>query len=528
MEDAPRLRVAGLAKSYAGPVLQDLALELRRGEVLALTGENGAGKSTLCRILAGLERADAGTLELDGQPYAPASRREAEARGVRLVLQELNTILTLSVAENIFFTRLPTRGAGIIDRRRLHAEAARIMRDFGLNDVDPATPAAALGVGARQLIEIAATVSQPCDVLILDEPTAALTGAETELLLGQIRLLRERRGTAVVYISHRLEEIARLADRVAVLRDGRLVGTFATGEVSLDQVVRLMVGRELAESTRTHRAPTAGTATGPSSVALRVENLCCGPRVRNVSFALRRGEILGLAGLMGSGRTETVRAVFGADQPESGSVYLGDDPAPLRLRSPRDAVRHGLAFLTEDRKHQGLFLPLALRTNVTVTDLPKVAAPGGRIDPAREDAAAEGFRARLRIRSHDVGQPAQSLSGGNQQKVVLAKWLYRGFDVFLLDEPTRGIDVGAKAEIYRLLDELAAARKAVLVVSSDLKELMTLCDRIAVMSAGRLVATFAHDEWTQDGIMAAALSGYRQGAGHHLETRPENAAADTA
>ena len=518
MDHTPRLRVADLSKAYAGPVLQDLALELYPGEVLALTGENGAGKSTLCRILAGLERSDAGTLELDGQPYAPGSRRGGEARGIRLVLQELNTIPTLSVAENIFFTRLPTRGAGIIHRRRLHEEAARIMRDFGLHDIDPGTPAGALGVGARQLVEIAATVSQPCDVLILDEPTAALSGTETELLLGQIRRLRER-GTAVIYISHRLEEIQRLADRIAVLRDGRLVGTFATGEVSLDHVIRLMVGRELAESIRTR--PTA-TAT-PADPALRVEHLCAGPRVRDVSFELRRGEILGLAGLMGSGRTETVRAIFGADRPESGTITLPSRGMTTPLRGPHDAVRHGLAFLTEDRKHQGLFTPLALRANVTVTDLAKVTAAGGRIDAAREQAVAQGFRTQLAIRSAGVEQPAQNLSGGNQQKVVLAKWLHHGFDVFLLDEPTRGIDVGAKVEIYRLLDELTAARKAVLVVSSDLKELMTLCDRIAVMSAGRLVATFARGEWTQDAIMAAAFSGHRGGAGH-LETPPATVA----
>ena len=520
MDHPSRLRVAGLSKAYAGPVLQDLALELSPGEVLALTGENGAGKSTLCRILAGLERADAGTLELDGQPYAPGSRREGEARGVRLVLQELNTIPTLSVAENIFFTRLPTRGAGVIHRRRLHDEAARIMGDFGLHGIDPGTPAGALGVGARQLVEIAATVSQPCDVLILDEPTAALSGTETELLLGQVRRLRGR-GTAVIYISHRLEEIQRLADRIAVLRDGRLVGTFATGEVSLDHVIRLMVGRELAEGVRTR--PAVMTAASPTDPALRVENLCAGPRVRDVSFALRRGEILGLAGLMGSGRTETVRAIFGADRPESGTITLPGRGATTPLRGPHDAVRHGLAFLTEDRKHQGLFAPLALRANVTVTDLAKVATTDGRIDAERERAVAQGFREQLAIRSAGVEQPAQNLSGGNQQKVVVAKWLHRGFDVFLLDEPTRGIDVGAKAEIYRLLDELAAAGKAVLVVSSDLKELMTVCDRIAVMSAGRLVATFGRGEWTQDGIMAAAFRGHRGGASH-LETPPETVA----
>ena len=387
----------------------------------------------------------------------------------------------------------------------------------GCDDIDPGTPAGALGVGARQLVEIAATVSRPCDVLILDEPTAALSGTETELLLGQVRRLRER-GTAVIYISHRLEEIQRIADRIAILRDGRLVGTFATGEVSLDHVIRLMVGRELAESARTRPAVAA-----PGDPALRVEHLCAGPRVRDVSFELRRGEILGLAGLMGSGRTETVRAIFGADRPESGTITLPGRGATPPLRGPHDAVRHGLAFLTEDRKHQGLFTPLALRANVTVTDLTKVTAPGGRIDAAREQAVAQGFREQLAIRSAGVEQPAQKLSGGNQQKVVVAKWLHRGFDVFLLDEPTRGIDVGAKAEIYRLLDELAAAGKAVLVVSSDLKELMTVCDRIAVMSAGRLVATFGRGEWTQDGIMAAAFSGHRGGAGH-LETPPESVA----
>jgi ribose transport system ATP-binding protein len=494
------LAATGLGKSY-GPVrvLNEVDLDLRRGEVHALVGENGAGKSTLCRILAGLTPPDTGTLTLHGRPYRPRDRRDAAQHGVRMVLQELNLIGNLTVAESLCLEGLPHRW-GWIDRAELARRARAALARVGLSDLDPARPVRELGVGRQQLVEIAAGLARRCDVLILDEPTAALTGAETEHLFAQIAALRAA-GTAVLYISHRLEEIRRIADRVTVLRDGRRVATRPAAEFPLDEIVRLMVGRELGHAFARRPHPR-----GP--VALEVRGLRRAPAVRDVSLTLHRGEILGLAGLMGSGRTETVRAIFGADRPDAGEIRLHGAAAPARIRSPRDAVRQGLALLTENRKEQGLLLPLAVRANITLPALRRFASPAGWLRRGAETDAAGRWIGALSIRCRDAEQHVADLSGGNQQKVVIARWLLRDCDVLIFDEPTRGIDVGARFEIYKLLDDLAAQGKAVLVVSSDLPELLALCDRIAVMSAGRIAATFARDAWSEDQIMAAALSGY--------------------
>ncbi len=494
------LAAAGLGKSY-GPVrvLSDVDLDLRRGEVHALVGENGAGKSTLCRILAGLTPPDTGSLTLHGRPYRPRDRRDAAQHGVRMVLQELNLSGNLTVAESLFLDRLPQRW-GWIDRAELHRQARAALERVGLRDLDSALPIRALGIGRQQLVEIAAGLARRCDVLILDEPTAALTGAETEHLFAQIAALKAA-GTAVLYISHRLEEIRRLADRVTVLRDGRRVATRPAAEFPLDEIVRLMVGRELGHTFARRPHPR-----GP--VALEVRGLRRAPAVRDVNLTLHRGEILGLAGLMGSGRTETVRAIFGADRPDAGEIRLHGAAKPARIRSPRDAVRQGLALLTENRQEQGLLLPLAVRANLTLPALRRFASPTGWLRRRAEADAAARWIQTLRIRCRDAEQRVGDLSGGNQQKVVIARWLLRDCDVLIFDEPTRGIDVGARFEIYQWLDDLAGRGKALLVVSSDLPELMALCDRIAVMSAGRLVATFGRDAWSEDQIMAAALSGY--------------------
>jgi ribose transport system ATP-binding protein len=349
------------------------------------------------------------------------------------------------------------------------------------------------------MVEIAAGLARQCDVLILDEPTAALTGAEIERLFAQVAALKAA-GTGILYISHRLEEIRRIADRVSVLRDGRLVVTRAASDCAIPDLVRWMVGRDL-EPAKARRAHP------PGAVALEVRGLRCPPAVQEVSLTVRCGEILGLAGLMGSGRTETLRAIYGADRPAAGEIRLHGS-APVRFRSPRDAVRHGLALLTEDRKAQGLLLPLAVRVNLTLAALRAVTGAAGWIRRTAESELARRWMQRLSIRCRSEEQPVAELSGGNQQKVVLARWLCRDCDVLLFDEPTRGVDVGARFEIYRWLDELAARGKALVVVSSDLPELMMLCDRIAVLSAGRLVATFARGEWTEDRLLTAALSGH--------------------
>jgi len=494
------LEVRALSRAYPGvQALAGVDFSVRPGEVHALVGENGAGKSTLSKIIAGIQPADGGSMLLAGASYAPRDRRQAERCGVRIVLQELNLIPTLSVAENLFFEDLPRRW-GWVDYRRLHAEAARAMAGVGLHDVPPGVPVGELGVGRQQLVEIAAGLAHPCRLLILDEPTAALADAERDLLFAHLGRLRSA-GVGVVYISHRLEEVRQVADRVTVLRDGRVVASGAASEVTREQIITWMVGRGLRDT----YPPRTGR---PGQVVLEVKGLCRGNAVRDVSLDLRRGEILGLAGLMGSGRTEIVRALFGADTAEAGEVRLGDAAKGRPFRSPAEAVRHGLALLTEDRKDQGLLLPLGVRANTTLARLQAVAGLGGWLHRAAESAVAVRLAEMLSVRCHSVEQPVCELSGGNQQKILMARWFHRDSAVLIIDEPTRGIDVGARHEIYRLLDRLAAAGKAILMVSSDLDELLGLCDRIAVVSAGRIAAVFERGHWDRDTIMAAALSGY--------------------
>jgi ribose transport system ATP-binding protein len=499
MDNAEILSVSGVSKSYSTLVLSEVSFDVRAGEVHALVGENGAGKSTLARIIAGLTQADAGEMRLEDKPFRPMSKTEAEHHGVRMVLQELNVIGNLTVAENIYFDQMPN-WLGWVDYAGMNSRARRIMSEVGLGEIDPAQQVRLLGVGQQQLVEIAAGLSRNCRVLILDEPTAALTDPEIERLFAQIARLKAAR-VGLVYISHRMEEIKRVADRITVLRDGRVVATGRAEETSLDEIVRWMVGRELGEAVQRQKKPAGATA-------LRVRNLTLGSAVRGVSFEARRGEILGFAGLMGSGRTETMRAVFGADRPERGEIFLHGQDTPARIRSPRDAVRNGIALLTEDRKMQGLLLPWPVRANISLMQLGRLSRWGWvRSDQERSEAAR--WAQALNVRCASAEQRAVELSGGNQQKVVIAKWLFRNCDILIFDEPTRGIDVGAKFEIYRLLAELADNDKAIIVVSSDLKELLALCDRIAVMSAGLITATFERGEWSQENIMAAALSGYK-------------------
>ncbi len=493
------LSATALWKTYSAVALGGVDFDLRCGEVHALVGENGAGKSTLAKIIAGVIPADKGAMRLEGSPYSPADKLSAERQGVRLVMQELNLVSTLTVAENIYLPHLPKR-LGFVNYRRINEDAARLMAEVGLDDVDAARKVGDLSVGRQQLVEIAAGLSQQCKLLILDEPTAALTDAETELLFTQIAKLKAA-GVGIVYISHRMEEIKRISDRITVLRDGQMVATHDAQDVEIDGIVREMVGRDLGEGFERHASIT-------EEPALRVDGLRRGDAVKDVSFEVRKGEILGFAGLMGSGRTEAMRAIFGADRAEGGSVFLGKSARPARIRCPRDAVRHGIALLTEDRKAQGLLLPLSIRINTTMANLRGVSVRGGVLRKGKEEEVTDRFAKALSLRYHSQEQAARDLSGGNQQKVVLAKWLFRDCDVLIFDEPTRGIDVGAKLEIYRLLDELASRGKAIIVVSSDMKELLALCDRIAVMSAGRLAATFNRGEWSQDAIMSAALSGY--------------------
>ncbi|HBN9629400.1 TPA: sugar ABC transporter ATP-binding protein [Pseudomonas aeruginosa] len=496
----PLLSFRGVGKTYAQPVLAEIDLQLFGGEVLALTGENGAGKSTLSKIVGGLERPGAGSLELLGRPYAPGSRREAEALGVRMVMQELNLLPTLSVAENLFLHDLPRR-AGWIDRRRLRAAAREAMAQVGLEAIDPDTLVGDLGIGHQQMVEIARNLIGDCRLLILDEPTAMLTAREVDMLFEQVERLRER-GVAIVYISHRLEELARISQRIAVLRDGRLVCVEPIERYDADQLVTLMVGRDLGE-----RFDLGPRQTG--APLLRVERLSRRGKVHGVSFEVRAGEIFGISGLIGSGRTELLRLIYGADRADGGQVLLGDPPQRLSLRSPADSVRQGVALITEDRKGEGLLLDQSISANLALGNLPALARHGV-IDRRREEALARRQVEALRVRCADTAQAVGELSGGNQQKVVIGRWLERDCQVLLFDEPTRGIDVGAKFDIYALLAELTRRGKALVVVSSDLRELMLICDRIGVLSAGRMVDTFERDAWTQDALLAAAFAGYKK------------------
>ncbi|MGM3275887.1 sugar ABC transporter ATP-binding protein [Ralstonia sp. 24A2] len=514
----PLLRASAISKHYAAPVLREIDLDVHAGEVLALTGENGAGKSTLSKILCGLETATSGSMTLVGTVYAPASRSAAEALGVRMVLQELSMVPTLTVAENLFLGQLPRR-LGFVDRPTLRRQAEQALARVGL-DLDPWTPVSTLGIGHRQMIEIARALASACRMLILDEPTAMLSAHESATLFARIDALR-REGVAILYISHRLDELARIADRIVVLRDGKLITDAPAATVTQDALIQAMVGRDVtasAKGERTARAPWPGDG----SPALRVTDLTRTPAVRDVSFAVAPGEIFGIAGLVGAGRTELLRLIFGADRADAGTIEVGSPLKTVRIHSPGDAVRQGISLLTEDRKDEGLMLGLPIATNIALGNMPGVTKRGW-LQPARERALAERHIGALRIRCAGPEQPVGELSGGNQQKVAIARWLERDTPVLLFDEPTRGVDVGAKFDIYALLDALAARGKALIVVSSDLRELMQLCDRIGVMRAGRLTHIFQRGGWSQDALLAAAF-------GESGESNPPapNASPETA
>ncbi len=489
----------GITRSFPGvQALCGVDFDLKAGEVHALVGENGAGKSTLAQIIAGVQSADSGEMSLNGRPYLPKSRIDAEEYGVRIVMQELNLISNLSVAENIFIDRLPGR-FGFIDYKKLNYSAREVMKQVGLEDIESDMPVRLLGIGQQQMVEIAAGLSRYCRILALDEPTASLTDREVELLFAQIRRLTDE-GVGIIYISHRIEEVLDVADRVTVLRDGKVVSTDRAKSLSAGQVIRMMVGRDLEHE-------QLRSSSQPGKMVMRVSGLTIGEKVRDVSFEVHSGEVLGFAGLMGSGRTEIMRAIFGADPADSGEIFLHGRSEPAEIRSPRDAVRNGIALLTEDRKEQGLLLGLTVRENISLTRLGDLSRFGW-LDRRRERSKTREFIERLSVRCSSGEQSVGQLSGGNQQKVVIAKWIYRDCDILIFDEPTRGIDVGAKFEIYRMLGELAGKQKAIIFVSSDLKELMAVCDRIVVVSAGRIAAQFEPEQWSEEKIMAAAFSEY--------------------
>ena len=491
------LQVIAVSKSFPGVrALHEVSFDLRRGEIHALVGENGAGKSTLIKILAGALHRDAGQVLVDGAPVSIRQPQDAIHHGISVIYQEFNLVPYLTVAENIFLGREPQR-LGLIEWRTMHGEAGKLLERLGAQFSTRAL-VRDLSVAEQQMVEIAKALSVESQVLIMDEPSATLTEHELEALFAQMRALRQG-GVSIVYISHRLEEIFEVADRVTVLRDGEVVGTERVADLTSRDVIRMMVGREVAEDfERGQRRPFDPTA---HEELLRVEHVSRGSQVRDVSFVLHRGEILGLAGLVGAGRTELVRAIFGADRLEAGHILL--EGRPVTIKSPAHAISLGIGLVPEDRKLQGLVLGMALSSNVTLARLDGVSS-AGILHSARERSVAQDYVEQLRIATPSVAQLARNLSGGNQQKVVLAKWLYAQSKVLIFDEPTRGIDVGAKQEIYDIMRRVAESGAGVIMISSELPEILRMSDRILVMHEGQVAGELDGSAATQEAIMVLA------------------------
>ncbi|MDT1062060.1 sugar ABC transporter ATP-binding protein [Paracoccus sp. CPCC 101403] len=492
----PVLSLRDIRKNF-GPVeaLKSMRLDVRPGRVHTILGENGAGKSTLMKILVGVHQPSGGEMTLDGRPYAPQSPRDAAAQGLAIVFQELSLCNNLTVAENILATHEPAR-FGFINDRKLRAEARALIRELGL-PVDAGARVGQLSIAQRQLVEIAKGLSKPAKVLILDEPTSSLSDSEAEILFRIIERLKAR-GTAIIYISHRMEEIMRLSDDITVVRDGTYIATHERDETSIEELIALMVGRRMDEIYPPRLAPAPTPDVPPT---LEVRGLSCPGRFRDVDFQVRPGEILGFFGLIGSGRSDVMNALFGMRE-TSGEISLGG--RALRLRKPSDAIAAGIGFVTENRKEEGLALGAPVRSNISMAALGNFSGASGFLQFGAERRAANSEVQRLGIRTNSLETIAGTLSGGNQQKIVLAKWLLTRPRVLILDEPTRGVDVGAKFEIYRIIRELAAGGTAILLVSSELPEVLGLADRIAIMSEGRITATVARRDLTPEIVMAHA------------------------
>jgi ribose transport system ATP-binding protein len=490
----PLLEMRGISKHYPGvTALDGVDLSLGRGEVLALMGENGAGKSTLIKVLAGAVRPDAGEILVNGERRAIASPLAARTAGVAVIHQEFNLVPALSAPENIFLGIERTQ-SGFVRSGDERRQAKRLLERIGVA-VDPDTPCGRLTVAQQQAVEIAKALAVEARIIVMDEPTATLTPQEVDNLLAIVRELRQQ-GIGVIYISHRLEEVEAIADRVMVLRDGRHVATGLAATLDRSELIELMVGRPL-ESEFPRRTAVVGEPR------LIVRGLGRGDRVRDISFEIRRGEVLALAGLVGAGRTEVARLIFGADRADAGSIEL--DGRRLTIRSPRDAIRAGICLLTEDRKHQGLVLSQSVVHNYSLPNLGGFSTAGW-IDRRDERRSFLHAAESLRLRSSAADRPARTLSGGNQQKLVLAKWLESNAEVLLFDEPTRGIDVGAKFEIYTLMNEAASHGKAVLMISSELPEVLGMADRVIVMHGGRITGEIAHPrKASQADILSLAI-----------------------
>ena len=484
----------GVHKRFGGTrALDGAGITLYAGEVHALVGENGAGKSTLIKTMTGIYQPDDGEIRIDGEPVQLSSSADAQNRGIVAIYQEPMIFPDLSVAENIFIGH--RRRGQLVRWRRMYDEAGEILRSLDI-DVDPRAPANTLAVAAQQAVEIAKAISLDTRVLIMDEPTASLSAHEVDRLFDQVNRLRDR-GVAVLFISHRLDEVFRIADKITVFRDGRHISTRPTTETNHELLVREMVGRDIDDFFVRTRHQT-GEPT------LRVEGLGRSRTFEDVNFEVCAGEVVGFAGLVGAGRTDVGLALFGIAPAERGTIIV--DGAPVQIRSPRDAMRLGIAYLSEDRRRLGLSMPQSVASNITLPAIDSYRTPFGLLDRRAEESVAASYRDRLSIRTASLRTPVGNLSGGNQQKTMLARWLNVAPRILILDEPTRGIDVGAKADVHQLIDDLARDGVAVIVISSDLPEVLAMSDRIVVMREGRVRGVFTHDEADPERVMAAAVA----------------------
>ena len=488
------LSMKGITKSFSGvAALKNAALDLKAGEVVALMGENGAGKSTLMKILTGIYSKDSGEIQYMGQEVCFKGPAESEEAGISIVHQELNMMNDLTVAQNLFIGREEMNGF-LIDDKKMNEKARELFKVLKI-DINPAEKIGNLTVGKQQMVEIAKAISSKAKVIIFDEPTAALTDSEIEELFKVIRDLKKQ-GTGMVYISHRMDEINVISDRVIVMRDGEYVGTLNTKECSKDDIIKLMVGRAIFGEPK-----TASNVAKDAPVVLKCENLNRGKAVKDVSFELRKGEILGFSGLMGAGRTEVARLIFGADKKDSGKIFINGKE--VTINTPEDAVAHGIGYLSEDRKRYGLIVDKSVEENTVISSLNDFVK-GIFIDKAKSKEVSKKYVESLKTKTPSVSQLVKKLSGGNQQKVVIAKWLVRNSDILIFDEPTRGIDVGAKSEIYALMEKLAKEGKSIIMISSELPEVLRMSDRVIVMCEGRITGILDIAEANQEVIMQSA------------------------
>ena len=489
------LQMKDIDKRFSGVhALKSVQFELRAGEVHALMGENGAGKSTLMKVLCGIHKRDGGEVILFGKPVNFSNIADSQRAGISIIHQELNMMNHLTVAQNIYIGREPLKGGLYIDDEQMEKDAQALFERIGVH-IDPSVKLGTLTVGKQQMVEIAKAVSHDCKLLVLDEPTAALTQTEVEELFKIMNDLKAK-GIGMIYISHRMDEINRISDRVTVMRDGEYIGTLITKDTTKDEIVKMMVGRVIYGDKK-----EASTVPEDADTVLEVRHLNSGNTIKDVSFQLRRGEILGFSGLMGAGRTEVARAIYGADPFDSGEIFVNGQK--VNITSPSVAVKHGICYLSEDRKRYGLLLIKSVAENSVLASLDDYIKFGWINDRKMKEAAKEANE-KLRTKTPSMDQQLKNLSGGNQQKVIIARWLIRNSDIFIFDEPTRGIDIGAKSEMYELMEELAKQGKSVIMISSELAEIQRLSDRVIVMCEGRITGELDIKDATQEEIMKYA------------------------